>query len=73
MTSKQKIVRFEGSNGDVTVDRMNTWLHMNPKCKVTNITNVDTTGRWTILAIAECSKSEKSHKQVSCSDNEKHQ
>jgi len=54
MSSKQRIVDFRGKTCDEITNKINCWLRDNEHCKLTNITNVDTTGRWTILAIAEC-------------------
>ena len=57
MEKKQDAILFEAQTGSDIINNINLRLRNNPNCKITNITNVDTTGRWSVIAFSECEQS----------------
>lgn len=58
----QQVILFEAPSGVKMVCNINNWLKYNSDCKITNMTNIDTMGKWAILAAIECNGSDISNR-----------
>src|ERR1700748_619431 len=64
--TKQTVIKFQNHKSDEVLNQMNNWLKENKHCKMINMTNIDTSDKWTILALVECYK--QGQQQQKCHD-----